>query len=702
MSEQILCCACQSFLEGSRVRDHGTREVYVHHTDGDSLVQAWKMGCVLCTALWSEFSTDVIDHQAKTSWSIMRSSASTYPRSSWLFDFTFYPQNGTYDRQRPVILENYESTSAPCGKNLGGHTGDDFALDFLAKQYKTCKETHVKCQQATCSPFLPSRVLDVGSRGDSSISLRPREQLAISEPYLTLSHCWGDFQPLKLTRYTASHLELGIHVADLPKTYQEAVQVSRRLGYRYLWIDSLCIYQDNLDDWQAEAGQMGDIYGKAAGCIAATASVDSSYGLFRPRRSDQAPIKVSVARSEEPSLQDMPPPGTYWCSFAWSTPRSHIDEAALNLRAWVAQERYLSTRVMHFTRDLLFWECLELLSNEVNLNGIPSSGLNFEDSEVNLFKLHFRNFDAQQSASQNASRILPSPVKLSKMDYDMWYEFVRAYTRFSMTKQGDCLAALSGIAKNIGQATGARFVAGLWEQNIVDGLCWDVAQQYDPNGPLASTRPTVWRAPSWSWASVTKMVYYLKTFLDMRSSVDILDYFVEEHPSGQITSAQITLRCRLVPIELHRWDGPKGWGLTKTYDKHAVPPYILSFDDPSSIAPRTTEQTSANLIILRDDNRGSFHGLLIIRSKDHKDAFERIGLLCYYDRNYEPSGEEKLPKPANTRPGWIEKLRKHSSKGKLQDTNHDVKAKLPDTNHSFKGTLRTLHDEAEPQIITLV
>ncbi|KAH7068366.1 heterokaryon incompatibility protein-domain-containing protein [Paraphoma chrysanthemicola] len=542
-----------------------------------------------------------------------------------------------------LVMEDFKSPSGPCGKILGGDTGDDGAFGFLARQYKICQETHVKCQKATNSPYLPSRVIDVGIDGDSQVALRTSKELDASHPYLTLSHCWGGSQPLKLTVDTVSRLKCGIMIADLPKTFREAVLVTRKLGFRYLWIDSLCIYQDSVDDWQAEAGHMSDIYGRAACCIAATASTDSDSGLFRYRTSypplvgcdsfPRPPFKISVERPKAPALEDMPPPGMYWCSIWWPDKYELIDDAPLNRRAWVAQERYLSTRVMHFTKDLLFWECLEVLSNEASGHGMPDIGSGLDDSEMNIFKMNFRNARHHQPALQFGPGISCTLPKASNLDFSLWYSFVQSYTLCSITKEDDYLVALSGITREIELMTGDRFVAGLWEQELPEGLCWIACSNQDGTLPVRSSRPTVWRAPTWSWASVTDSISTLSDQTDgMTSAVDILECLVDKHPSGQVISAEITLRCRVIPIELH-WKVYTGWArweLVGDYDGNVIPTYSLFFDDLSFMATRTTEPFGAHLIILRDNGRELFHALLIVRSQRHEDAFERIGLLAYY------------------------------------------------------------------------
>ena len=91
---------------------------------------------------------------------------------------------------------------------------------------------------------MPTRVLDVGDTKCSTVCLIETRSQAVKGPYLTLSHCWGQIEVIKLTTVTNASMHDGVYVSELPLLYQDAVTVCRQLEIRYLWIDSLCIIQD--------------------------------------------------------------------------------------------------------------------------------------------------------------------------------------------------------------------------------------------------------------------------------------------------------------------------------------------------------------------------------------------------------------------------------------------------------------------------
>ncbi|CAG9942401.1 unnamed protein product [Clonostachys rosea f. rosea IK726] len=98
---------------------------------------------------------------------------------------------------------------------------------------------------------------------------------SIKEDYATLSHCWGGQSIIKLTTDALAQFQKKIETASLPQTFRDAILVARRLGIRYLWIDSLCIIQDSLQDWQKEAALMGEVYSNSTLNVMATACRNS-------------------------------------------------------------------------------------------------------------------------------------------------------------------------------------------------------------------------------------------------------------------------------------------------------------------------------------------------------------------------------------------------------------------------------------------
>lgn len=167
--------------------------------------------------------------------------------------------------------------------------------------------------------------------------------------YVALSHCWGALNDDERVCTYANNIKsfkIDIPFHALPRTFQDAVIVTRALGVQYLWIDSLCIIQGDAKDWEVEAGKMEDVFSSAYLTIAATASKSSLDGflLNQTRRST-----IGIQTSQ----------GILYLAEAIDNFQADVERAILNTRGWVLQERALSRRTIHFTATQVYWECGE-------------------------------------------------------------------------------------------------------------------------------------------------------------------------------------------------------------------------------------------------------------------------------------------------------------------------------------------------------
>ena len=163
----------------------------------------------------------------------------------------------------------------------GDHSTDSKFCFELAKWWiKTCQDSHSACSRDVGN--LPYRVIDIGEV-DGPQKLRLVESLAEKEPYIALSYCWGDSVPLTTTFQNLNERKREILFQEMPKTFRDAVTITRGLGIRYLWIDALCIVQDRFEDWETHSTQMSVIYANAAVTIAAAHASNTLQGCFSPR-----------------------------------------------------------------------------------------------------------------------------------------------------------------------------------------------------------------------------------------------------------------------------------------------------------------------------------------------------------------------------------------------------------------------------------
>ncbi|KAF2727333.1 HET-domain-containing protein [Polyplosphaeria fusca] len=258
-----------------------------------------------------------------------------------------------------------------CRDDIGHRSSSQVSIDQVKSWYQRC-QSHTKCANSMgCPTLLPDRVLDIEKKGDSKtirLHIRDRSEIRHS-PFIALSYCWGDKDSIKLTRDTEASLQSGVSAQSLPRTFRNAIALARDLRFRFLWIDSLCIFQDSVVDWQKQADLMGGIYKRSSLCVAATSAEDCHEGLFFER--DAYMLQPIRAYTQWPFHDESVPKAWYNC-FLQAPYNNNIMGSHLNTRGWVVQERLLPSRVLHCSKKELVWECNEMIASETFPQGITA------------------------------------------------------------------------------------------------------------------------------------------------------------------------------------------------------------------------------------------------------------------------------------------------------------------------------------------
>jgi len=388
----------------------------------------------------------------------------------------------------------------------------------------TCLKTHEQCKQtAEQLAFHPTRLIDVG--GDKPVvRLALKEDVANDQRYVALSHCWGKKPmvtladsnlPLKSLNgdpldnaLVLDDFGVGVPFHKLPQTFQDAVEVTRRLQVRYLWIDALCIFQNSRDDWLAEAPQMNQVYSSAFCVLAATGSMDGAGGLFHERSPSVInTITLPSSISEQESFVFLPL--DFW--------KLNVGDAPLNQRAWVLQERVLPPRIIHFGKTQILWECNTHNCCETFPNGLPEvlqeSG-RFKSLESDMSR------DAFRTEVNTSLAKADTPIKdtINSTDFDgfyLWSRLVEKYCRTGITNERDKLIAVSGLSGRFESKLNDTCLSGLWKSILASQLLW-TAEDFDESvwffatkevsaqnrRKIYGSRTKNWRAPTWSWASM--------------------------------------------------------------------------------------------------------------------------------------------------------------------------------------------------------
>ncbi|KAL2060308.1 hypothetical protein VTL71DRAFT_9703 [Oculimacula yallundae] len=369
---------------------------------------------------------------------------------------------------------------------------------------KEC-ETHEECIQTPGKSLEPgrgsgpARLLYVGSSANSTVSLVDRRP---NMEYIALSYCWGGDDSMKLTKLEFQSWTQSIPFTDLPKTIQDGIICTRRLGLKYLWVDRLCIIQDNAADITQEITAMPEVYKLAYLTLSASSAVSSQDGFLQSR--EEANYQLSRSRI---ALPYKCPDGSIG-SIALVTHReySHAmmpNTTPVDARAWTMQEQRLSSRLLQFCSYHLLWRCNSM--ERVHEHSETSSS----------------NVDRPMTDHDRSFPIDPVP------EDENWESILKDYTGRALSYSGDKLVAISAVAQDTprrlnshetSEIEAPRCLAGLWEHHLPYALCWRRLCDDEDLSP----RPTSYRAPSWSWAAVDGFIYEYPSKIQDGQSIQIV------------------------------------------------------------------------------------------------------------------------------------------------------------------------------------
>ncbi|KID82946.1 HET domain protein [Metarhizium guizhouense ARSEF 977] len=363
-------------------------------------------------------------------------------------------------------------------------------------------------------PLLPTRVIDVGPSDGSKTPFLVETERELRGLYVTLSHCWGASRPLVTDAESLAARKAQVPESELPETFRNAVLITRRLGVRYLWIDSLCILQGTearaQADWQREAALMDQYYNKSLLTISAAGAAGSEQGCFLPRETTAGRVRLNLKQSLavmtkvprkclpclSPRIQrdvmDGPLPGgsdVYVSEMPPNVPFIHSERG--DGRAWILQETALSPRLLIYGQDMVAWLC--------NTRHCTERGDDIRHDTSSHYVMaprlphHLRHAPGYSSEDVRWRMAL----RWVTMEASTWWaKMVQNYSRRRLTYEADKLPAISGCARAIQDLNKDDYYSGLWKRTLTNDLLWQsVASR-------TASRPATYRAPSWSWASI--------------------------------------------------------------------------------------------------------------------------------------------------------------------------------------------------------
>ncbi|KAJ8454322.1 hypothetical protein ONZ51_g13092 [Trametes cubensis] len=447
--------------------------------------------------------------------------------------------------------------------------GSPRALAQAKAYFDECAHRHHICK--ACHPVgssrLPTRLIDCTDPE------HPR--IVQTEPdsrgsYIALSYVWGEDQPYRTTEANISSYMKFVDPASLSKTIRDAIKVTHALGVRFLWVDSLCIIQDSPEDKHRELRSMLMVYRSACLTIDAASAERVSEGFLHDRQplvspvgalplivpsswtqargaeivsylaADLDPPLVTGARIGIVNVVRSLPPDLDALVRRQHSPANSAQPSKTARRAWCLQETVLSWRTLIYTSETFQFSCQSAIQDA---NGVARFGDQYRGPH-GACGIEFRYLMWNPS---------PSPEPINTEVFNCWSRLVSEYSRRALSHPTDKLVACAGLAEMVALKTKMKYLAGLWDANLFVDLLWSSPSEATHH----LTRPSSYRAPSWSWASVDGEVGWKWHWIDQRWNEQEVQFLVQDWthalvpqdprlPFGALIDGSLTLHAPLV------------------------------------------------------------------------------------------------------------------------------------------------------------
>ncbi|KAL9619789.1 MAG: hypothetical protein Q9160_005625 [Pyrenula sp. 1 TL-2023] len=443
----------------------------------------------------------------------------------------------------------------------------------------------------------------------------------------------------------------GLPLSSLTQVFQDAARVASLLGSRYLWVDSVCIYQDpDMLDIQVEASRMADIYGNALCNLSALTATSKS--IFVARNTAVCTPEARILQDETYNLgRDLviEDPETW--------PREVLT-SPLARRGWVLQEQALAPRTIYFGQDQLLWSCPTTAMCETYPQGgqlgeawisIYTQFFEFTRSltlaarikEHGRIEELYAMISAMDKPEGSRRRVeaklsnnVPETQTILEEVRNAWRELIEAYSARTLTQHSDKLLAIGGVVYRFQTLFRDKYLAGLWRQQFPENLLWIVIWGWEDNMELKCPyRPEVYTAPTWSWASINGAIEFEESeYIHRYRLARLQDVQIEPlhgNPYGTLKSAKLLIRAPLLRIQQ---DIKRKWTFESDCEDSIADTIVVpQFDEQGDVfdsLPRAYDSIDPS----SSDFRCSYHALFLTAGidtyrREDDDSFLLEGLV---------------------------------------------------------------------------
>lgn len=414
---------------------------------------------------------------------------------TWVFHVSIIISNGKGLELILLYFLLLTASDAPARTSLWSQTGSTMSdkLATIKAWFQECETEHPECAPQELA--LPTRLIYIGAANDEMRLVDVREETKDKIKFASLSHCWGGCTPLKTTKENLQDFRHRIPSESFPRTFQEAIQICRSVGISYIWIDSLCIVQNDAEDWRHEAARMKDVYAGNVLTIAASEAANGSEGCF-PERPDINKRRRPPLQFETMNPESQEP---IFVRIYERDVRERTGDTPLSERGWALQEAILSHRNLYCVQPEMHWQCSRVHRIEEGIS-----------------------FQRDKTGTEGKE---PLPAVFSTFQHRSWHAWMHDYSHRKFTIPRDRLSALAGVVDHFAEKTGYTHLLGCWQESLLADLLW--MRSGEMGGKLAFELPGI---PSWSWIAKGGVMF---------------DFWENGSPGANVTDHTIVVRAEV-------------------------------------------------------------------------------------------------------------------------------------------------------------
>lgn len=459
--ERSLCVDCKSFLEDFDTPLNERSDVFTNSSAFDYVIEENEQSCSLCYCMWHLIPVDL--------------PPSTSITVTAMYDMVKIPRDSITVRmiagERRILghVQIGQQTSAPAQNHRRMPTIDFRVISQLIRE---CEGQHHHPNWNLPRYKLPTSIELIDVEDMMIISATTERR------YLALSYVWGEHLSFETTMENSKSLRnkggLGTKMDEIPRTIKDAMKIVRNLGERYLWVDRLCIEQDNVTQKKVHIQKMDVIYSHALMTIIAHAGVAATSPLPGLQPGTRLNLPTKQIGNTVMSVRAPTP---------WESGAPH------ETRGWTLQEQLMSKRCLYFDFHTTWFQCDEGVCREID-------AVEGQDYEL-LQPPNSFNIQPLRSSSVDAA---DSPRRLDDA-WKIYATIVERYRTRQLRYAEDAVPGIQGVARLISESLGVPLILGMPLNMMPRAMQF----YFSGEGSLVGRNGT---APSWSWAGWKDSIFF--------------------------------------------------------------------------------------------------------------------------------------------------------------------------------------------------